>query len=358
MNRPRYRTAHNLLFLSAVTGALAFPLASTLANPPSSHPATYKTVKVVPLGAPDRWDYLHYDPASGRVYAAHGSEVTVVDGQTGKIIGAVTGMPGGTHGIAISHATDQGFTDDGRAGQAVVFDLKTLKVTKRIKAEADADGVVYDPTSHHIFVIDGDTGALTVIDPRTDDVVATVHVGAPLEYGVSGHNGKFYVNGVKNHDIVRIDTKTNTVDAHWAMPDCEHPRGLAIDRKHHRLFSTCANAKMVVLNTDNGAIVAQLPIDKGSDAARFDTKRQLAFSSNFTGTLSVIREDRPDKYTVLQPVKTKMSARTLGLDAKTGRIFLLAADIKVNPAASPQDYHHRYHVVANSLKLYMLDPAR
>ena len=113
-----------------------------------------------------------------------------------------------------------------------------------------------------------------------------------------------------------------------------------------------------MLNADNGAIVARLPIDKGSDAARFDPRRQLALSSNFSGTLSVIREDSPDKYTVLSPVKTEMSARTLGLDAKTGRVFLLAADIKVNPAASPKDYRHRYQVTPNSLKLYMLDPSR
>ncbi len=302
--------------------------------------------------------YLHYDAVSGRVYIAHGSEVTVVDGQTGKIIGSITGMPGGTHGIAFSHATGQGFTDDGQAGDAVAFNLKTLKVTKRIKAEPDADGVIYDPNSRHVFVIDGDSGALTVIDPKTDEAIATVKVGAPLEFGVSGHNGKLYVNGVKDHDIVRINTGTNAVDAHWNMPGCEHPRGLAIDRQHHRLFSTCANARMVVLNADNGSIVARLPIGEGSDAARFDPGRQLALSSNFSGTLSVIREDSPDKYTVLAPVKTKLSARTLGLDAKTGRVFLLAADIKVNPAASPKDYRHRYQVTPNSLKLYMLDPAR
>ncbi|MBU6444431.1 MAG: PQQ-binding-like beta-propeller repeat protein [Alphaproteobacteria bacterium] len=358
MSRMRYGVARSLFVLSGIAGSLTVMAMPALAGPPATPQAAYRTVMVVPLGAPDRWDYLHYDAASGRVYVSHGSEVTVVDGQTGKIIGSITGMPGGTHGIAISHATGQGFTDDGRAGEAVAFNLKTLKVTKRIKAEPDADGIVYDPSSRHVFVIDGDSGALTVVDPRTDEVVATVHVGAPLEFGVSGHNGKLYVNGVRDHDIVRIDTRTNTVDAHWAMPGCEHPRGLAIDRQHHRLFSTCANGRMVVLNAASGAVVARLPIDKGSDAARFDPRLHFALSSNFSGTLSVIREDSPDKYTVLSTVKTEMSARTLGLDAKTGRIFLLAADIKVNPAASPKDYRHRYQVTPNSLKLYMLDPTR
>lgn len=349
-----YRTVRTLLPLG-IAAALTIPAAPALAK--AGHDsAAYKTAKVTPLGAPDRWDYLHYDPISGRVYIAHGSEVTVVDGRSGKIIGAVTGIQGGTHGIAFSHATGQGFTDDGKAGEAVAFDLKTLKVTKRIKAEPDADGIIYDPTSRHIFVIDGDSGALTVIDPKTDRAIATVHVGAPLEFGVSGHNGKLYVDGVEKHDIVRIDVKTNKVDARWAMPSCERPHGIAIDRVHHRLFATCANTRMIVLNADTGAIVARLPIGKGSDSARFDSRRQLAFSSNFSGSLSVIHEDSPDKYTALDPVKTPLSARTMGLDEKTGRVFLAAADIKVNPAVSPKNYRRRYRIVPNSLKLYMLDP--
>lgn len=356
MKRSSFKAVYRSLLPAALGAALGACIAPALAAPPHNLPPTYKVARTVSLGAPDRWDYLHYDPVSGRVYIAHGSEVTVVDGKTGKIIGSVTGMPGGTHGIAFSHATGQGFTDDGKAAEAVAFDLRTLKVTKRIKAKPDADGIIYDPVSRHIFVIDGDSGALTVIDPKSDMAIATVDVGAPLEFGVSGHNGKLYVDGVEKHDIVRIDTKTNKVDAHWAMPACSHPRGLAIDRINHRLFATCANAKMIVLSAETGAIVARLPIDKGSDSARFDPKRQLAFSSNFSGTLSVIREDSPDKYTVLEPVKTALSARTMGLDVKSGRIFLTAADVKVNQAASPEDYHHRYHIVPSSLKLYMLDP--
>lgn len=356
MTYAKSRVFRGTLLPLSIAAAFAIAAVPAFAGAPNNSVA-YKTTKVVRLGAPNRWDYLHYDPISGRVYIAHGSEVSVVDARTGKIIGAVTGMPGGTHGIAFSHATGQGFTDDGQAGQAVAFDLKTLKVKKRIKAEPDADGIVYDPVSRHLFVIDGDSGALTVIDPKTDKAVATVHVGAPLEFGVSGHNGKLYVVGKEKHDIVRIDVKTNKVDVRWIMPGCVKPHGLAIDRIHHRLFATCSNAKMIVLNAQTGAIVARLPIENGSDAARFDPKRQLAFSSNFSGSLSVIREDGPNKYTVLKPIPTTVSARTMGLDVKTGRIFLAAAAVKPNPAVSKR-HHHRYRIVPNSLKLYMLDPVR
>ena len=340
-----------------LAGSIAALCVSAKAGLAGSHDrhAAFKIVKVVSLGAPNRWDYLHYDPTSGRLYIAHQDRVTVVDGQSGQIVGAITGISGGAHGIVISHATDQGFTDDGKAGEAIVFDLKTLKITKRIKAKPDADGIIYDPVSRHIFVIDGRSGALTVIDPLTDEAVATVVVGTSLEFGVSGHNGKLYINGLERHEIVRVDVKTNKVDAHWPMPTCRQPLGMAIDRAHHRLFSACYNRRMIVMNTDNGAIVAKLTIGTGPDAARFDPKRQLVLSSNGMGTLSVIHEDGPDKYTVLPSIKTQKGARTMALDVKTGRVFLVAANVKINPTVPPQDYRHRFLIVPNSLKLFMLD---
>ena len=222
-----------------------------------------------------------------------------MDGLDGAVIGTVEGMPGGTHGVAISHATGKGYTDDGKAGVAVEFDLQTLKVVKRIKAERDADGVVFDPTSGHIFVIDGDSGKLTVIDPKTDEVVATIDGGGGLEFGDSGNNGKFYVDGAEKNEIMRVDTAKNVADAHWPMPTCVRPHGLAIDRVHHRLFATCANKVMVVMNADNGTVITTLPIGEGTDFAAFDPERSLAFSSNRDGTLSVIVEMSPDNFVVL-----------------------------------------------------------
>ncbi|MDE2014489.1 MAG: PQQ-binding-like beta-propeller repeat protein [Alphaproteobacteria bacterium] len=318
----------------------------------------WTVTKRIALGAPDRWDYLTFDPDSGRLYVSHGDRVAVVDGRTGALLGNVTGMPGGTHGIAISHATDQGFTDDGRAGEAVAFDLKTLKVVKRIKAEPDADGIIFDPASGHVFVIDGDSGRLTAIDPKTDRVLATIDGGGGLEFGVSGDNGKLYVNGAEKHEIVRIDTATEMADAHWPMPACARPHGLAIDRAHHRLFSTCANKIMVVMNADDGAVIANLPIAAGSDAAAFDPVRGLAFSSNFSGSLSVVAEQTPDKFVALPAVHTMLGARTMTLDPKNGRIYLVAADIAVNPSAAATDYRHRYKVKPGSVTLYFMDPAK
>jgi YVTN family beta-propeller protein len=299
--------------------------AASQAEPPNCHISM-----VVPLGPPDRWDYVVFDPDTHRVYVAHGDRVTVVDGNNGTLVGTVEGMPGGTHGIAVSHATGKGFTDDGKAGVVVEFDLSTLKVLKQIKAEPDADGIVFDPASGHVFVIDGDSGKLTVIDPRTDTVVATVDGGGGLEFGDTGNNGKFYVNGAEKNEIVRVDTATNTADAHWPMPTCVRPHGLAIDREHHRLFASCSNKVMVVMNADNGVVMATLPIGEGTDFASFDPQSDLAYSSNRDGTLSVVAEMPPDKFVSLPSIQTQIGARTMAIDPKSGRIYLVTADMAVN----------------------------
>jgi YVTN family beta-propeller protein len=320
-----------------------------------SEQQNYRISKAVSLGAPDRWDYVVYDPDSLRVYVAHGDRVTVVDGESGVLIGMVVGMPGGTHGIAVSYSTGKGYTDDGKAGEVIEFDLQTLKVVKRIKAESDADGIVFDKSSGHIFVIDGDSGKVTVIDPRTDTVVATVDGGGGLEFGVTGENGKFYVDGAEKNEIVRMDTATNVADAHWPMLTCVRPHGLAIDREHHRLFASCSNEVMVVMNADNGTVIATLPIGEGTDFASFDAERHLAYSSNRDGTLSVISEISPDKFESLPPIKTQIGARTMALDPKSGRIYLVTADMTVDEAAGPNDHRHRYHVKPGSVRLLYLD---
>jgi YVTN family beta-propeller protein len=324
---------------------------------PQLEPSPYRISKVVPLGPPDRWDYVVFDPDSRRVYVAHGDRVTIVDGRGGAVIGTVEGMPGGTHGVAISHATGKGYTDDGKAGLVVEFDLTTLKVIKQIKAESDADGIVFDPPSGHIFVIDGDSGKLTVIDPKTDAVVATIDGGGGLEFGTTGNNGKFYVDGAEKNEIVRVDTVTNTADAHWAMPACVKPHGLAIDQLHHRLFASCSNKVMVVMNADNGAVIATVPIGDGTDFAAFDPQRNLAYSSNRDGTLSVVAETTPDKFASLPPIPTQTGARTMAIDPKSGRIYLVTADMTVNESAAPSDFRHRYSIKPGSVRLLFLDRA-
>lgn len=316
------------------------------------HAPEYAVTKTVPLGAPDRWDYVLFDPESHRVYVAHGDRVTVVDGRSGTVIGQVEGYPGGTHGVAIISGLGRGFTDDGEAGEAGEFDLKSLKTTKRFKTADDADSIAFDPVSGHVFVINGDTGIVTVIDPKSETTVANIQTGQKLEFAVSGRDGKLYVNGAGKSEILRIDVRSNQVDARWPVSNCKSPHGLAIDREARRLFSSCVNNVLVVLNIDSGALVATLPIGAGTDAAAFDPHRKLIFSSNGRdGTLSVIEEKDPQSYVPVATVKTLVSARTMDLDPQSGRIYLVAADVA--PGASAGG---KRSIVPGSLRLLFLDP--
>jgi len=333
--------------------ASAAVAALVLAAPsPAAVEPLYKLVNQVPIGTPDRWDYVVFH--KGRIYVAHGDRVTVVDAATGTIVGNVEGMPGGTHGVAF--ADGKGYTDDGKAGTATVFDLKTLKPIQTVKAEADADGIIFDPASGHIFVIDGDSGKLTAIDPKNDGVVATIDAGGGLEFGVSGENGKLYVDGAEKAEIVRVDTRTNQADAHWPMEGCVKPHGLAIDRATRRLFASCANKVMAVVNADTGAVIANLAIGEGSDFAEFDPARKWALSSNRDGTLSIIAEKSPGGFETLPAVATAFGARTMALDPKTGRVFLATADFEIDSNAT--DARHRYKVKPGSAKLLILEPTQ
>jgi DNA-binding beta-propeller fold protein YncE len=352
------------LFAAAVAVGMTTTVGAQSASERPDSAVDYRMTRSVPLGAPDRWDYVVYDSPSQRVYVAHSDRVTVVDGRSGRIVGEVKGMPGGTHGIAISHAAGLGYTDDGRAGEAVAFSLKTLKVVKRLQAAPDSDAVTIDPTSGHVFVVDGDPGLLTVIDPKRDRVLATVHVGSKMEYPVAGDNGKLYVNGVEKREIFRVDTATNQVDATWPIPQCEAPHGLAVDTSTHRLFSSCENGRLVIVNADTGATVATLPIGRGTDAAAFDPTHKLIFSSNgMDGTLSAIREVDANTFVPAGTIKTALSARTMSVDPVSGRVFVAAADTNAKAmaafmAARRAGRRGPSPFVRGSLKLLVFDPGR
>jgi YVTN family beta-propeller protein len=335
--------------------ATAACLAVGAAGAQAQAPAGYKVVKEVPLGGPERWDYVVYDAPSHRVYVAHGDRISVVDAKDGKLIGEVTGVAN-THGVGLSNG--KAYTDDGEAGQVIVFDPKTLKVTKRIPAKDDADAINVEPRTGHVFVAEGDAKTVTVVDPKTDQVIANIDAGGKVEYLAPGDDGKVYVNGEEKREILRIDAKTNTVDAHWPVPDCASPHGLAIDTAGHRLFTTCVNKQMAVVDTTTGAVVASVPIGQGTDAAAFDPVRKRAFSSNGDGTLTVVAEKGPNSYVVAETVPTRVTGRTMGIDPASGRLFIAAADIdtKAPVTPGPNGRPGRPKMVPGSLKLMFLDP--
>jgi len=330
---------------------LAAALLMGAAGPALASPA-YTLAKSTPLGAPDRWDYVVFSPDTGRVYVAHGDKLAVLDATSGALVGQVEGVAGGTHGTGLSAATGQGFTDDGRNGLAIVFDLKTLKVTKQIPADKDADGIAVDRASGHVFVIEGDPATISVIDPKTDTLIATIKAGEKMEYAADDGHGAVFVAGEEKRDLLKIDAGTNAVVARWPTPDCTSPHGLAVDAEHHRAFMGCVNSVMMVVNTTTGAVVAKLPIGRGNDAVAYDPKRKRVFSSNgIDGTISVYQEVTPDQYEALDTLTTAISGRTMAVDPDTGRLFVAASD--VDPPTTPGG---RPHPRPGTLRLMMLDP--
>lgn len=340
--------------LTPIALTLGASLGAILAAAPAMAAPAYTLTKSVPLGAPDRWDYVVVDHDTGRVYVAHGDRVAVLDGRKGVLVGQVEGIPGGTHGVAISHAAGQGFSDDGKAGVAVAFDLKTLKAVKRIPAEEDADGIARDAVTGHIFVVDGDSAAITVIDPKHDADAATIKAGEKLEYAVGDGQGSIYVAGEEKRDLLKVDARTNQIVARWPTPDCDSPHGLAVDAVGRRAFLGCENSVMMVVDTQSGRLVAKLPIGRGNDAVAWDAKRKRAFSSNGKdGTISVYQQVSPNRYEALETIQTQVSGRTMDVDPATGRLFVAAAE--VGPPAQPGG---RPRPVPGTLKVLILDPVK
>jgi DNA-binding beta-propeller fold protein YncE len=325
----------------------ALPLRAADATP------LYTISKSIPLGAPDRWDYVTFDATSHRVYVAHGNIINVVDGRSGELRGQVD-VPG-ANGIAVVPSTGKGYAGSRTTKSVIVFDLATLKVTKRLPADEDTDGVVYDPASRLVFVIEGDPQKLLAIDTRSDAVVARISLGGKPEFGTVDGKGKFYVNIADRREVQRIDTASARVDATWPIESCESPHGMSMDPSSERLFVSCLNAKLLVVDAKDGRIVATLPIGTGSDATAYDAKRKRAFSSNWDGTLSVIRVDGADKYTSLGDVPTQPLARTMAVDTDTGRVYLVTADrIDADPSAT--DPRKRFGVRPGSVRLLFADP--
>lgn len=315
---------------------------------------TYAVTKTIPIGSPERWDFLSFDRTSNRVYIAHFSEITVVDGRSGAIVGHVPGGAG-MNGVAIVPEIGKGYTASRANKTAIVFDLGTLKPIKEVPAAADTDAVIYDSFSKRVFIMNGDPHSATVIDTETDSVVATIALGGAPEYAVADGAGNLYVNLTDKKEISRIDTRSAKVSASWPIHDCQDPRGLSMDTRMRRLFSSCLNNRLMVVDSDSGRLVATLPIGEGSDATAFDPKRGFVLSSNGEGTLSVIREAGPEKYVSVAEVRTQPLARTMAIDSENGRVYLVSADRNDIKSRSGGPSAPRT-ICLGSVRLLFLDP--
>jgi YVTN family beta-propeller protein len=297
-------------------------------------PVKYEVKQKYVLGGDGGWDYLTFDPADKRLFISRGTHVMVVDPYKGSVIGDIPNTPG-VHGIALAQDLGKGFTSNGRENSVTVFDLKTLKETNRIKIEAEnPDAILYDPASKRVFTFNGRSKNATVIDAAKDTVLATIPLEGKPEFAAADGKGMVFVNIEDKSELTQIDAKNAKVVKSWPLAPCEEPSGLAMDQKHHRLFSGCGNKMMAVSDAEAGKVITTVPIGEGVDANAFDPGTQLAFSSNGRdGTLTVVHEESPDKFAVLENAPTEKFARTMALNTTNHDVYLVTAEIEEQPPA-------------------------
>ena len=307
--------------------------AFALARAPESGYRLLKKYELGPApGGKEYWDYITFDNSTRRLYISHNTEVKVVNADTGAIIGSIPDLKR-VHGIALVSALGRGFISDGGADEAVVFDLESLKVTGHIKTGGNPDCILYDAASKHIFTMNGKSNDASVIDPATRTVVATIPMGGRPEYAVADGKGMIYDNIEDKDEVVALDSRTNTVKARWPIAPSGGATAMDMDVQHRRLFIGGRNKVLAIMNADSGKVLQTFPIGDGVDTNIYEPKTRLLFTATREGTLHVFHEDTPDKFSLVETIKTEFGARNMALDPMTHRLFIDPADLA--PAAAP-----------------------
>jgi DNA-binding beta-propeller fold protein YncE len=310
---------------------MAFGIASIFLLAGFAHAGAsgYHVTKTIPIGGEGRWDYCVVDTNARRLYVSHGTHVVVLDADSGAKVGDIPNTLG-VHGIALAPDLGRGFISAGKANTVVIFDLKTLETIATVKSGGmNPDAIYYDAGTKRVFAFNGRSANAVAVEAADGKVAGMIPVGGKPEFAAGDNQGHVFVNIEDKSQLLEVDAQKLSVLHRWQLTGCKEPSGLAFDQKNRRLFSVCGNKKMMVVNADTGKIVATPAIGGDPDAAGFDPDTQLVFSSNGeSGDLTVVREDSPDKYTVIDTVPTKKYARTMAIDFKTHNIFLPYAEFE------------------------------
>lgn len=338
------QTTRSSLFAAAViTASLAH---GAMAQGP------YRVLDHWKIGGTGGWDYLTADPAAHRLYLTHGPRVEVVDDRNGKLIGAITGLKG-THGVVLDPDGRFGYISDGGANAVVVFDRKSLATVASIPAGINPDGIAYEPVTKTVWAFNGRSNNVTVIDTPSRSVVATIALPGKPEFPQADGKGHVFDNIEDKNSIVELDAQAKTLMTTLPLNDCDSPSGLAIDRAHHRIFPVCDGGKMAVVDTVTVKQIATASIGDGPDAAWFDEKHQLVFSSNGgDGTLSVV--DAAHGYKTLESVPTQKGARTMAYDPEADRAYVVTADFGSRPEPTPQVPRPRPAIVPDTFTVLVI----
>jgi YVTN family beta-propeller protein len=331
--------------------AIIFSYAAPLSAQGAAGPS-YRKVQEIVLGGDGGWDYLTLDAKARRLYISRATQVVVVDPDSGKVVGTIPDTPG-VHGIALAGEFSTGYTSNGRDGTVTVFDLPSLRQISRIKVGANPDAIVYEPATKRVFAFNGGSHDASVIDVRTGSVTATVPLDGKPEFAVADGQGNIYVNIEDKSELVKIDASRASIAGRWSLAPCEHPSGLSIDVQRRRLFAGCGNRLMAIADADQGRVMATVPIGAGCDATAFDAQANEAFSANGEGTLTVVREEAPNRF-VAENVETKRGARTMALDSQRQRIYLVTADFGPRPAPTATQPNPRAPSLPGTFSLLVL----
>lgn len=306
----------------------------------------YHLLKEIPVGGDGGWDYLSVDSTAKRLYVSHASKVVVIDLAKDVVVGEITNTPG-VHGIAVASELNRGLVTCGRENKAAIVDLKTLEILSKVDTGTNPDGMLFEPGQQEFYTFNGRGSSATVIDAKTSKVVATIPLGGKPEFAAADVKaGRVFNNLEDKSELVAIDTRKHEVVNRWPIAPGEEASGMAFDVKNHRLFLGCGNKMMVMMDSENGKVVANVPIGDGVDANAFDPGTMLAFASCGDGTVTIAHEDAPDKLTVVQTLKTEKGSRTMTIDPATHKIYLAAAKFE-EPAAGQR----RGKMVAGSFKI-------
>ncbi|MBO0911186.1 MAG: YncE family protein [Acidobacteria bacterium] len=329
-------------------------LALLLLSPLASAGTGLRVIRTYRLGGGGGWDYLKMDSDSRRLFISRGTHVLVIDPDSGKTVGDIPDTPG-VHGIALAPELGRGFTSNGREGSVTIFDLKTLKpITKVQSVGENPDAILYEPRSKRVFTFNGRSRDATSIDARSGKIVGRVALGGKPEFAVSDRTGALFVNVEDKSELVSLDPRELKVKSTWPLAPCESPSGLAMDVENRRLFAGCDNRMMAVVNADTGKVITTLPIADGVDANRFDPESKLAFASCGEGVLTVVKEEAPDKFSVVANVKTARGARTMELDRKTHALYLVTAEFAPPPAATADNPHPRPAILPDTFEVLVV----
>jgi YVTN family beta-propeller protein len=306
-------------------------LATLATLAPAADAPGFKVTKRYPLPGDGGFDYIVFDDSANRVYVSHGTEVDVVDADSGKLLGKVEDTPG-VHGIAIVPNLHRGFVTNGGNATVSVFDTETFKTIKKIPVAKDPDFVLYDAQSKRVLVCHGDAAQITAIDPEKQAVTGKIVLGGGAEAAVMNGSGQGFVNLEESAMVVSFDPQALKVLHKWPITGCKTPTGLALDTANNRLFIGCRSKVLAVMDAANGKVVATAPIGERVDAVAFDPENKLIFTSNWDGTVSVIHQKSANEYESAGDIQTQKSAKTMAFDPKTKRLFLSAAEMTAPPA--------------------------